>query len=288
MARTHFRAYPPYTGTEPFLYLCFHETDARRVKPLIDGLYKRNCRVWYSLGTTLDPRRSRERSERMRHASLMVLLPSGGAADDESMKSAVGFYQDTGGRVICVESERLSPESGLALLFTDKVRRIRAADSPTTEELVSTLMRTEGFSQELIDPAGGERRLFRKKRRVRRAALSVLAAALALSAATVFYAANNNWFRPEPVIEDTVLIRDETIREAARSSLSPSGGAALTEESLAQITTLHFSAMPASMAELSLFPALTRIEIPQAAVAEAAALVEDGRYTVVVYGEAAE
>ena len=61
MAVSYFRDFPPYLGDEPYVYLCFHESDARAVLPLLDALTQRRCRVWYSMGSATNAAQHHER-----------------------------------------------------------------------------------------------------------------------------------------------------------------------------------------------------------------------------------
>lgn len=281
MAKTHFSAYPPYEGAEPYVYLCFHDGDAPKVKALLALLWARGCRVWYAMGKTADAGASRRRAERIQGASLMLLYLSPLAARDETIKSTLGYYQSGGGPVASLETQAIPPESGLGFLFGPQVVHIPAYEYATTEALVSALIRTPGFSQDLLGAPRGKDAAV-----VRRTALMLLAASLAILLGTFLYARSRNYFRPEaPAVVDTVTVADDALRQAARMALSPTGDAALTEAGLASITTLRLYAPPESYDELALFPALERLEIPQSCVRQAAELLS-AAYTIVVYGEA--
>ena len=51
MSKTERRC-PPYEGGDPYLYFCFAEKDSEAVFPLLEHLYQRGVRVWYSVKTT--------------------------------------------------------------------------------------------------------------------------------------------------------------------------------------------------------------------------------------------
>ncbi len=42
--------FPPYTGNQPFIFFCFSAADAKRLRPLLERLYERGCRIWYPTG----------------------------------------------------------------------------------------------------------------------------------------------------------------------------------------------------------------------------------------------
>lgn len=287
MPASFFRAYPPCKGDEPYLYLCFHQADASRVKPFLDGLFRRRCRVWYTVGDASDSRENRKQVKYEQNADLMVFWLSERADDDEDMKSALGYYQTTGRPVICIDTQTKSAQSGLSLILSKNVKIVTCEPGTATEELVSTLMRTEGFSQQLIAEDDREQKIVLQRRKSRRIALSILLSAVLLLGCAIFYAQSNDWFRPQPVMTDSVTISDPQIARAARFALAPDGKAALTRENLAQITVLRLYDTPASFDELALFPGLSRLEIPQSSVEKAAELLDGARYTIVVYLEAA-
>ena len=148
-----YRHYPPYEGREPYLFLCFSDADAARVKSLLEQLYERGCRVWYSLGKTSDIRERSRRQERMQDASLTVLYLTDHARNDVDVKSAVLFCQAKEQPIICVDTDL--KDRGLSMGLTEKVRHISSE---------SELIRTEGFSQELVGPpivtpGGGQKKV---------------------------------------------------------------------------------------------------------------------------------
>ena len=48
------KRFPPYQGREPYLYFCFSAADRKRVRPLLERMYARGTRVWYSIGKPRD------------------------------------------------------------------------------------------------------------------------------------------------------------------------------------------------------------------------------------------
>lgn len=279
------RDFPPYMGNDPYVYLCFHEADARQVKPILDALTQRRCRVWYSVGNVLDAEQNQTCANRVSNAALLVFYQTPRAVADERLNSSFGSYQESGKSVICIETLASEEQSSLSLISSKHVRSIPCEKGATAESIVSTLMRTEGFSQELIAEDDKERQIFLRKRRSRRIAISILAVALLALMSAFFYAKNNGLFEPTVTYVDTVQIQDPAIERAARVAISPDGNAALTEENLATIETLRLETAPSSFDELSLFPALTRLEIPQRCMEAAADLLDDASYTIVVYPE---
>lgn len=285
MASSFFRAYPPYMGKEPYVYLCFHKANAKQVKPLLDALVQRRYRVWYSMGNVSESQENQEHADRVKNADLMVFWLSERAADDADMKGTLGYYLITGHPVICIDAQAYTAQSGLSLILTEHVKHISCEPGATAEDIVSSLLRMEGFTQQLIAEDDLERQIFLRKLKLRRIALTILSAALLLFACAIVYAQCNDWFRPQAVIVDSVTINDPAIERAARTALSPESNIALTPESLARITMLRLDAAPTSFDALALFPSLTRLEIPQSCVKQASALLDDAHFIIVVYSE---
>lgn len=280
------RNFPPYRGNEPYLYLCFHPNDVQQVKPILEEMTNRRCRVWYRVGSTTNSKERKNQFELEKNAHLMVFWLSACAAADEDMKSALGYYQTFGRPVICIDTQSNATQNGFSLILDHKVQIINDTADLLPEALVSTLMRTTGFTQQLIAEDDRERQLFLQKQKSRRLALKILFAALIVLGCATVYAKSNNWFLPQAVIADSVSISDPVIERAARRALSPTDDIPLTQETLASITTLRIDAPPSSFDELALFPALTQLEIPQSCVNQAVALLDDAPYRIVVYPEA--
>lgn len=282
MPASFFRYLSPYKGDEPYLYLCFHPADARNVKPVLEELTKRRCRVWYRIEAISKPNERTKYIAYEKNAALMVFWMSACAAGDESMKSALGYYQTTHRPVICIDRQSNAAQSGLTLILNKNVQTVDCEPDLSTEALVSRLMRTEGFTQQLISESDRAWQLYLHKIKSRRVALTTLFAAIAVLGCAVAYAQSNNWFLQEVVIPDSVTIQDPVIEHAARLALSPDGSAPLTQETLKTITTLQIDAAPSSFGELSLFPSLTRLVIPQSCVHQAAALLDSATYRIVI------
>lgn len=288
MAASFFRDFPPYSGEEPYVYLCFHEADKKRVKPFLSALIQRRCRVWYCIGDAQDAEQNRANAQRAGKAALMVFFLTPRSVEDETVKSNLGHFQASGRPVICIETEACAEQSGFSLILSKRVPRIACKVGESAESIVSKLLRTEGFTQEFIAPDDYVWQHFLKKRKSRKIALITLAIALAVLTSAFFYAKSNDFFRPDVSLSDTVTIEDPVFEQAARVALSPDGEAALTDESLSRITTLRLESAPASFDALKLFPALTRLEVPSSCVYEASALLQDASFTIVVYQEAGE
>ena len=101
-----YRSYPPYEGEKAYLFLCFSDTDAALVRRFLDVLYRRGCRVWYSLGKTADLSERSLRQSRMSHAALTVLYLTDHARKDVDVKSEVLFCQAREQPVICVDTDQ--------------------------------------------------------------------------------------------------------------------------------------------------------------------------------------
>lgn len=265
-----FKLCPPYSGDEPFLYLCVSDADKRRVKPLLTRLFTRGCRVWYPLDANKSLAARSEHDARMRKAQLVVLFQTAHARADLALKSALLVCQAEGIPIISIDADRA--ESTLSMGLGPRVPHIRAKSA---KEIESTLLRTEGFTQELIGTARRIRRPY-----FRRIAIAVFAAALVLLGAMLLY---RQLHQPEipsvPAPEDTVVFADPALREAVREAI---GGGLLTEESVLAVETLRLSSLPADLNELGKLPNLFRIALDQNGADGADALLD--RYEIVLIG----
>ena len=132
-------------------------------------------------------------------------------------------------------------------------------------ELEEQLIRAPGFTQEMI----GEPQTVRRGGWGRLAPVLLALAVLLLAGA--FFMARS--LRPA----DSLAIRDSVLREAVRSAV---GGGVISEENAAEVTFLRFDSLPQSWDELSLLPALEKLELPQSAVRDGT--LPDGDYVLVL------
>ncbi len=190
------RLCPPYEGSEPYLYLCFAEKDREAVFPLLDYLYLRGCRIWYSLETTADLEELKKQQERMNNASLLVIYLTENARNDERVKNSLLYYQN-GKPVIGIDTD--DGDNELAFGLTAAARHIDGRKGRAAEELEADLIRTEGFTQELIgDP----------KKRMSKAlkallVFAVIVALIGMAAATAAIGRQQFGWWPTPTLEPT-------------------------------------------------------------------------------------
>lgn len=258
------KRYPPYEGNDPYMYFAFPAAEADRVEPVLKLLYQRGVRVWYARkGSGAEWRQ--HRLERSLGARLAVIWLSPAALEDaDEVKSAVLYCQSKEIRVISVD---LVDSDDLSTGFTADTFHIDGKHM-TPEELEKTLIRTEGFSQELM----GEQPPAEPYPTWKKAAIAILACCLCVMIGCFCMGVFS--------MPDAKLIADPAIRGAARNAV----GRMVTREDLETITVLHLERVPGSFEELSQFPRLTRVEIPEKAVQKAAEVLHDAEYDVVVYG----
>ena len=103
--------------------------------------------------------------------------------------------------------------------------------------------------------------------------LAVLLCAVAFAGFRIF-----GWF--SPAARDELEIREPILQAAVRQAV---GGGAITQEGVSGITSLRLKKLPESWEELSLLPALERIELPQRSLLEGGDLPE-GDYVIVLSG----
>lgn len=273
MSKKLTKRYPAYQGGEPYVFFCFSDADAGRVRPLIERMYARGTRVWYSVGRPRDLNERRERELRMKGAALAVVYLSSAAREDLNFKNAGLYCQVSGVPILCIDAEE--GVSRLAFGFNEDVPHIKKGDYRSASALEEALVRSEGFSQELI----GEDRIIPMPPIIRfavaLAVVSALALALVMLGGRVF-----GWFTPDIRSDDTVVIEDDSLRMAVRSAR---GGAPITEENIGTVETLRLKELPEDGEELEALVSLTRVEIPQELAPDALWLLDEG-YTVVLYG----
>lgn len=259
--------FPPYTGDQPYLFFCFSDMDARRLRSLFRRLYERGCRIWYPVGHGGSVAERRQRDVRMCKAQLVILYQTGRARTDQTVKSAVLVCQEKSIPIISIDAD--DAESALSMGLDSHTVHIKA---PGVDAQETALLHADGFSQELI----GLPQPIRQKR-VYGIAAAILAAAVLLVGAAVLY----RRFQPSPIEKpgDTVFFSDPALTEAVHDVL---GGEPITEESVQAITTLRLSELPEHTDELALLSNLSRIELNQANAGDAASLLE--RYEIVLTG----
>ena len=301
------RACPPYEGGEPYLYLCFAEKDSEAVFPLLEDLYRRGVRIWYSLETTANIERLNHQQERMNNASLLVIYLSENARHDERVKNTLLYYQH-GKPVIGIDTD--DGDNELAFGLTAAARHINGRIGRNREDMEAELIRTEGFSQELIgEPVTG-------KGWFRKATAWILAATLLLAGVFV-YGYFHGWYGKEPEEEnpelspgvtatptptatptatptptptptpsptpdpDTVRFNDGDFTEAVRKAVH---NGAITEETLAEVTTLELAWVPDDLTLLEQLPNLETLKLPQGQAVYALAVLGD-KYTIALAPE---
>ena len=259
--------YPPYTGEQPFIYLCFSDADAKRVRPLLERLFSRGCRIWYPVGRCGTVAERARRDARMGEARLVILYQTGRARLDQTAKSAVLVCQGKNIPIISIDTD--DAESRLSMGLDPRAVHIRSQRADETE---TALLHAKGFSQELIGPQNRIR-----KRRVLGIAAAVLAVTLALAGAAVLY----RRLRPPEIVQpdDTVFFSDPALTAAVRDALD---GDLITEETLQRVTTIRLDALPENTDELSKLPNLYAIELNQTNAAAAESLLD--RYEIVLTG----
>jgi len=301
-----FRGCPPYEGSDPYLYLCFAEQDREAVFPLLRHLYSRGCRIWYSLENTADLEKLDRQQERMNGASLVVLYLTDNVREAGNVKNSLLYYQQHGKPVISIDTD--DGDNELSVGLTAAAKHIDGRAGRTAEDLETELIRTEGFSQELIgDPP-------KKKGVLRKAAAVMLAVALLVAGAAYYGYTALGWFvsgpeqaaatetpeetpetkEPEiPVTEEPTEIptesptpeptpaptpeeaafEDQAFAEALRA-LTPDGF--LTEKNLENFTELELARLPEDPAELEKLPNLEKLVLPQREAMKAESLLDTG------------
>lgn len=246
----------PYEGNEPYLYYAFCQSDAAKAVPVLEGLYRRGCRVWYDSGSSRT-----QRLERTCHASLAVIFMSANAmADRDEVKSTTLYCQSKGVPVVVIDAVE---NNDLSTGFTGKVFHVDF--SGHQNQLERDLLQTGAITQEMF----GEIPL-RKKQPIWKLVLTfVLAAAVAVLGSAYAF----GFFAPKDEISFCDAVIEEAVRQCA--------GSPITREGASAVVRLRLNAVPETLEDLDKLERLERIEIPAEAVQRFALFTD--RYQLVVY-----
>ena len=246
---------PPYMGDEPYLYFAFAEADSAKVWNILYPLISRGCRVWYMCGNAGSAEEMLARQERAEGAALTLLYLTDAVGGDLDTKSFVLVNQKFGRHIIALDPDGI--DRRLKMGLRENTIHIPLYKYKSSEEKESAIIRAEGFSQDIIGPP-----ITVSKGSV----ISNLTKAFCLVAAllVIISVAGSKFFRkPQPEVTDDVTFTDPVILEAVREA---AGGGVITEDLVSDITVLHLSDAPESWDELSEFPSLEMIELPQEVV----------------------
>ena len=261
------KKYPPYEGSQPYLYFAFADTDAKKVWPVMKVLLQRGCRVWYCTGRAGSPGELLRRQERATGAVWTVLYLTDALAADKESKSRIMVNQKEQKPIVCLNPD--STNRYLAMDLRESTPGISLHLHKSEEELDAALIHSEGYTQEILDqPVQISSSLLKKLAR------AFLLLAVILVGCSLLY------LRQSPAHEDTVFFADPVIREAVRTA---AGGGVLSEDRLQNIQILRLTELPESWEDLSLLPDLMQIEISQEAAAQAEDLPVDA-FRIVLYG----
>lgn len=264
----------PYEGDEPYLYFAFADADAGRIHELVRLLLQRGVRIWYSTGPAGSAEELLRRQQRALGASLTVIYLSDAMTQDQDGKASILVNQKNGRKILCIDRD--ASDRALTMGLHESVPHLAAYRYRKTEDLEEALVRSEGFTQEIIgEPIFLSKGGMTGRMTVLLCALSLLLLLGGFLGLRVFH-----WFRPVDQPQDSVIFTDPTVREAAREA---AGGGVLTEEGMAAVTELRLDRLPDSWQDLSLLPKLQRVLLPQEAVREAESLPE-GDITLVLTG----
>ena len=266
------KRYPPYEGSEPYLYFAFAEADSAKAWQIMRILLERGCRVWYGSGPSGNADELLRRQKRAEDANLTLLYLTDAACADKDTKSNILVNQKNGKHILCLDPDGADRRLSMGLYET--VPHLPLYRLKSRKEIENAVIRAEGFSQEIlgepvrVEGSGSLGKLT--------ALFCVLAVLLVL--ASFVGGRYLRWFQPE--VPDEVPFTDPVIHSAVRNAAR---GGAITEELVSEITVLRLSGMPESWEELEKLPALTTVTLPQQALLEEGTL-PDGDITVELTG----
>ena len=266
------KRYPPYEGSEPYLYFAFAEADSAKAWQIMRILLERGCRVWYGSGPSGNADELLRRQERAEDANLTLLYLTDAACADKDTKSNILVNQKNGKHILCLDPDGADRRLSMGLYET--VPHLPLYRLKSRKEIENAVIRAEGFSQEILgEPVRVEGSGSLGK-------LTALFCALAVLLALVSFVGVRylRWLQPEA--PDEVPFTDPVILSAVRNAAR---GGAITEDLVSEITVLRLSGMPESWEELEKLPALTTVTLPQQALLEEGTL-PDGDITVELTG----
>ena len=262
---------PPYEGDQPYLYFAFAEEDSRRIWKLLRPLLARGCRVWYCYGPAGSAEELLHRQERCEKAALTVVYLTDAVCADRDTKSAVLVNQKSNRPILCLDPDE--KDRRLAMNLREPIPHVPLYRL-SEEEWESAVLHAEGFTQDMLgEPITVENDGVTKKLTLTFCALAVLLSAISFAGFRIF-----GWF--SPAARDELEIRDPVIQTAVRQAV---GGGAIRQEGISELSFLRFRELPESWEELSLLPALERIELPQRSLLDGAELPE-GDYVIELSG----
>lgn len=261
--------YPPYEGSEPYLYLAFAGEDARKVWPVMKVLLTRGCRVWYCIGSAGNSQELLHRQERAAGAAWTLLYLTDALTADKESKSRIMVNQKDQKTITCLDTD--GTNRYLAMDLRETTPSIPLYRCKKDAQLDEALIRAEGYTQNIIG----------KPIKIKNNWLGKLTGTFLLLT-VLLIGCSFLYSQLAPVHEDTVAFSDPVIREAVRTA---AGGGALNEERLQNIQSLRLTEIPENWSDLRLLPDLQQIEISQNAIVQAEKLPVDA-YRIVLYGGA--
>lgn len=248
---------PPYMGDEPYMYFAFAEADSAKVWNIMRPLLSRGCRIWYMCGNAGNAKEMLARQARAEGAALTVLYLTDAACADADTKSFVLVNQKFSHPIIALDPD--GTDRRLRFGLRENTPHIPLYKYRTDEEKESAIIRAEGFSQDII---GTPVTISRGSIVGNLTKAFCLVAALLVIISVIGF----NFFnkpQQQEVVTDEVTFSDPVILDAVREEAA---GGVITEELVSGITILHLSDIPENWDELSMFPSLKMIELPQEAV----------------------
>lgn len=266
------KQYPPYEGDEPYLYFAFAEGDRARAWKIMRILLERGCRVWYCQGPAGSAQNVLRRQERAAGAALTILYLTDNACGDKDTKSNVLVNQKYSRQILCLDPDHA--DRRLSMGLHENIPHIPLYRMKSSADIENAVIHSDGFSQEVLgDPVNtGSDGVLRR--------LTALFAVLAAVTFLIAFAGIRYLPQQKELPRDEVTIRDPVILGAVREQ---AGGGVITQELVMGTTVLRLDDLPQSWDDLSVFPSLKRLLIPQQSLLGEEALPE-GDYVIELTG----
>lgn len=135
--------YPPYSGDEPYIYLCFDAADANAAEAIIKRLWLRGCRVWYPAANSSET----ENQKHIEKAELVIVVNTEKFSAGKAKRNMM-FLQSKGVPVIIVDFIRADVISTGEHAGTVHV----SALDGDMDNVEAGIITSEVFSQDFIGP----------------------------------------------------------------------------------------------------------------------------------------
>ena len=107
--------FPPYRGSEPYVFVCYAHADKATVYPEIHRLHDRGANIWYDEGVTPGEEWTEELGQRITGAARLVFFVTPASVNSRHCRNEVHFALSRNVPVLTVHLQETELPDGLAL-----------------------------------------------------------------------------------------------------------------------------------------------------------------------------